>query len=73
MNARQMTAWLRYGDGMALAQETFRPFNVHFLPFGDTGTQMGGWFRREIRSLEDLRSLLLNGRALSFEAVQHRG
>jgi TRAP-type mannitol/chloroaromatic compound transport system substrate-binding protein len=57
MNARQMSAWLRYGDGLALAQETFRPFNTHFLPFGDTGTQMGGWFRREIRNLEDLKGL----------------
>jgi len=57
MNARQMTAWLRYGDGMKLAQETFAPFNVNFLPFGDTGTQMGGWFRREIRTVEDLKGL----------------
>ncbi len=54
---RQMSAWLRYGDGMALAQEMFRPFNAAFVPFGDTGTQMGGWFRREVRSMQDLQGL----------------
>jgi TRAP-type mannitol/chloroaromatic compound transport system substrate-binding protein len=57
LNARQMTAWLHYGDGLKLAQETFRPFNTHFIPMGDTGTQMGGWFRREIRTMEDIRGL----------------
>ena len=54
---RQATAWFRYGDGMKLAQELFRQYNAHFLPFGDTGTQMGGWFRREIRTIEDLKGL----------------
>jgi len=57
MNVRQMSAWLRYGDGMKLAQETFAPFGVTFLPFGDTGTQMGGWFRKEIKTVEDLKGL----------------
>ncbi len=57
LNARQMTAWLRYGDGLKLAQEMFRPFNSHFIPFGDTGTQMGGWFRKEIRTMDDIKGL----------------
>ncbi|MBX9698382.1 MAG: ABC transporter substrate-binding protein [Acetobacteraceae bacterium] len=57
LNARQMTAWLRYGGGNELAAELFRPYNIHWLPMGDTGTQMGGWFRREIRTVEDLRGL----------------
>ena len=57
LTSRQMSAWLRNGDGMALAQEVFRPFNCGFLGFGDTGTQMGGWFRKEVRSLQDLQGL----------------
>ena len=57
LNARQMTAWLRYGGGLTLAQEAFRSFNSHFIPFGDTGVQMGGWFRKEIRTAEDLKGL----------------
>ena len=43
---RQMSAWLRYGGGLVLAQEMFRPFNAACLPFGDTGSQIGGWFRK---------------------------
>jgi TRAP-type mannitol/chloroaromatic compound transport system substrate-binding protein len=52
-----MAAWMRYGDGLTLANEMFANFNCIFMNFGDTGTQMGGWFRREIRSLEDVKGL----------------
>ena len=57
LNMRQMTAWLRQGGGNELAAELYRDYNVHGIPFGDTGTQMGGWFRKEIRTLEDLQGL----------------
>jgi TRAP-type mannitol/chloroaromatic compound transport system substrate-binding protein len=57
MTRRQMAAWMRYGDGMKLAEEMFAGFNCVFMNFGDTGTQMGGWFRREMRTLEDVRGL----------------
>ncbi|TCZ62908.1 TRAP transporter substrate-binding protein [Roseicella aquatilis] len=57
MNRRQMAAWMRYGDGLALANEMFAAFNCTFMNFGDTGTQMGGWFRKEIKGLDDLKGL----------------
>ena len=57
MNRRQMAAWMRYGDGLKLANEMFDQFNCIFMNFGDTGTQMGGWFRKEIKSVEDLKGL----------------
>ncbi|MBK1660007.1 TRAP transporter substrate-binding protein [Paracraurococcus ruber] len=57
MNRRQMAAWMRYGDGMKLADELFAGFNCIFMNFGDTGTQMGGWFRNEIRGMQDVRGL----------------
>jgi TRAP-type mannitol/chloroaromatic compound transport system substrate-binding protein len=57
MNRRQMAAWMRYGDGMKLANELFDSYNCIFMNFGDTGTQMGGWFRKEIRGLDDLKGL----------------
>jgi TRAP-type mannitol/chloroaromatic compound transport system substrate-binding protein len=57
MNMRQMTAWLRYGGGNEIAAELYRDYNVIGIPFGDTGTQMGGWFRKEIKTLEDLQGL----------------
>ena len=57
MNRRQMAAWMRYGDGLKLANEMFDQFNCIFMNFGDTGTQMGGWFRKEIRTVDDLKGL----------------
>jgi TRAP-type mannitol/chloroaromatic compound transport system substrate-binding protein len=57
MNMRQTTAWLRLGGGNELAAELYRDYNVVGIPFGDTGTQMGGWFRKEIKTLEDLKGL----------------
>ena len=57
LNMRQTTAWLRQGGGNEIAAELYRDYNVVGIPFGDTGTQMGGWFRKEMRSMEDLNGL----------------
>lgn len=57
LTARQQNAWLYHGGGLELMQEVFSDFNVRSFPGGNTGTQMGGWFRREIGSLADLRGL----------------
>ena len=57
LNMRQMTAWMRLGGGNELAAELYRDYNVVGIPFGDTGTQMGGWFRKEMRTMEDLAGL----------------
>ncbi len=57
LNARQATAWLNHGGGNAFAQELFRDYGIIGLPAGDTGAQMGGWFRNEIRSPDDLKGL----------------
>ncbi len=57
LNTRQMTAWFRHGGGNELANEFFREYQVVAHTAGDTGAQMGGWFRNEINSLEQLRGL----------------
>jgi TRAP-type mannitol/chloroaromatic compound transport system substrate-binding protein len=57
LNARQFNAWLYHGEGMELTRSMFADFNVVNLPGGNTGTQMGGWFRREIAGLSDIRGL----------------
>jgi len=57
LNARQMFAWLYHGEGGPLLREFFAKYNVVNFPGGDTGTQMGGWLRKEIKSLEDLKGL----------------
>ncbi len=57
MNSRQMTAWGYEGGGIQLMREFYREYNiVHFL-CGNTGAQMAGWFRREIKSVEDIKGL----------------
>ena len=57
LNARQMNAWLYHGGGKELLREFFKDYNV--IPFnaGNTGAQMGGWFRKEIKTVADLKGL----------------
>ena len=57
LNYRQQTAWLYEGGGMQLMREFLREYNVHNIPSGNTGAQMGGWFRKEINTLDDLKGL----------------
>ena len=57
MNSRQMTAWMFEGNGMKLMREFYNEFNIVNFPMGNTGAQMGGWYRKEINTLEDLKGL----------------
>ena len=57
LNTRQMNAWFYDGDGMKLMNEFGRKFNVYSLAAGNTGCQMGGWFRKEIKDVSDLNGL----------------
>src|SRR5262249_9585823 len=56
-NTRQMNAWLAYGGGLDLLNELYKPFGIYGLPFGNTTAQMGGWFRKEIKTVNDLSGL----------------
>jgi TRAP-type mannitol/chloroaromatic compound transport system substrate-binding protein len=57
LNTRQMNAWLAYGGGLDLMNELYKPFGIYGIPFGNTTAQMGGWFRKEIKTLDDLKGL----------------
>ena len=57
MNARQQNAWMYHGGGMALMREYFKDYNIVNFPAGNTGAQMGGWFRKEIKTVADLQGL----------------
>ena len=57
LNARQQNAWFYDGDGMKLLNEFGKKFNLYGLPGGNTGTQMGGWFRKEIKEPADFQGL----------------
>ena len=57
LNTRQQEAWQFQGGGMELLNDFFKTYNCWGMPTGNTTCQMGGWFRREIKSLDDMRGL----------------
>jgi len=57
LNSRQMTAWMYEGNGLKLMREFYAKYNMVSFPGGNTGSQMGGWFRKEIKSMADLKGL----------------
>jgi TRAP-type mannitol/chloroaromatic compound transport system substrate-binding protein len=57
LNTRQQNAWLYQGGGLELCRDLMKKFGVHTIPSGNTGAQMGGWFRKEIKSAADLQGL----------------
>src|SRR3546814_11846798 len=59
LNGRQQNAWMMFGGGMELMREFFTGYNCINFMAGNTGAQMGGWFRKEIKSVEDYNCLKL--------------
>ena len=57
MTVQERTAWMYNGDGLKLWHELYAPFNIVPFPMINTGVQMGGWFNKEINSLEDMKGL----------------
>ena len=57
LNARQQNAWMYFGGGMELMNDFYKKFNIIAFPAGNTGAQMGGWFRKEIKAPADLNGL----------------
>lgn len=57
LNARQLNSWFYHGGGIEALSDFYKKYNVVMMPAGNTGTQMGGWFRKEIKNLEDLKGL----------------
>jgi len=57
MNKRMVDAWNYFGGGIDLMNDFYKKFNIYALPAGNTGAQMGGWFRKEIKSVDDLKGL----------------
>ena len=57
LNARQMQAWIYQGGGQQILDDFYANYGVVSFLGGNTGTQMGGWFRKEVNTLEDLKGL----------------
>ena len=73
LTARQLNSWFYYGGGLELTREMFADFNIINFPGGNTGTQMGGWFRRDINSLQDLRGLKMRIPGTGGEVMSRLG
>jgi len=57
LNTRQMDAWLTSGGGEGLLNDFYKGYNVYGIACGNTCAQMGGWFRKEINTVDDLKGL----------------
>lgn len=73
MNAQQLNAWLIGGGGMDLWRELYDQFNLVPMIGGNTGVQMGGWFNREINSLDDLKGLKMRMPGLGGKVLEKAG
>jgi len=70
---RELAAWQYQGGGLELYHEFLKPFNMIAFPMASTGTQMGGWFRKEIKSVADFKGLRMRIPGLGGRAIAKLG
>jgi TRAP-type mannitol/chloroaromatic compound transport system substrate-binding protein len=73
LNARLANSWFSVGGGTALLNEFLAGHNLYALPAGNTGAQMGGWFRKEIKTVDDLKGLKMRIAGLAGQVMQKVG
>ncbi|MBN8971908.1 MAG: TRAP transporter substrate-binding protein [Xanthobacteraceae bacterium] len=73
LNTRMQNSWLLQGGGNELADEFFKQYKVVAVPCGNTGTQMGGWFRKEIKTVGDLSGLKMRIGGIAGQVLQKVG
>ena len=73
LNARMSNAWYYQGNGNTLMNEFFATQGVYGLPAGNTGVQMGGWFRKEINTLDDMKGLKMRIAGLAGKVMEKLG
>jgi len=73
MTAPEQYAWFYHGGGMELMQKVYAKHGVYSFPGGNTGVQMGGWFRKEINSLDDLKGLKMRIPGFAGEVLAELG
>ncbi|MGK5092766.1 TRAP transporter substrate-binding protein [Deltaproteobacteria bacterium TL4] len=73
LTTTESAAWLNYGGGQELWDEIYAPFNVKPFPAGNTGTQMGGWFNKEIHTMEDWKGLKMRMPSLGGNVLTKAG
>jgi TRAP-type mannitol/chloroaromatic compound transport system substrate-binding protein len=73
MTTPEQYAWFYYGGGMELMQKAYAPHKMYSFPGGNTGNQMGGWFRKEIKSVKDLKGLKMRIPGFAGEIMSRLG
>ncbi|MEN8129213.1 MAG: ABC transporter substrate-binding protein, partial [Pseudomonadota bacterium] len=73
MTAPEQYGWFYYGGGMELMNKTYDKHGVYSFPGGNTGNQMGGWFRKEINGLEDFKGLKMRIPGFAGEVLSKLG
>lgn len=73
LNSRQMTAWMYDGNGLKLTREFYAGMDIINFPCGNTGAQMGGWWRKEIKSLADLKGQKFRTGGFSGKVIERIG
>ncbi|MCA0316575.1 MAG: TRAP transporter substrate-binding protein [Proteobacteria bacterium] len=73
LNSRMQNAWQFQNGGMELMNEFYAKHNLHAIPAGNTGCQMGGWFRKEIKTVADMNGLKMRIGGFAGRAMQKLG
>ncbi|WP_336973792.1 TRAP transporter substrate-binding protein [Alcaligenes sp. PF14] len=73
MNSRQLTAWMYHGNGLRLTRDFYANYNIVNFPCGNSGVQMGGWFRKQINTPEDIRGLKIRIGGLPGKVIEKLG
>ena len=73
LNSRQMTAWMYQGNGLKLTREFYANYDIMNFPGGNTGAQMGGWYRKEIKTVADMKGLKFRVGGFAGKVMERMG
>ena len=73
LNSRQLTAWFYDGNGMKLMREFYDQYNIVNFPGGNTGAQMGGWYRKEIKGAADIKGMKMRIGGFAGRVLERMG